>query len=105
MKDCPTCSQPVDGLRCSWCDAHATRGPAQQSIPDRGIPAPEKRARIRKFVGSPFQLRRDPVEHWRGVLATPGLSQISYRFAHEALAIIAPPERQSVCEPGADDDL
>lgn len=31
-----------------------------------------------------------PIEHWRKVLATTGLPDISYRYAKEALAIINP---------------
>ena len=103
---CPDCERENEPgtVRCP-CGAlvgHVARRPVQESIPDRGEVAPEKRARIREILSGPWdQPRRDPVEHWRGVLATKGLPDISYRYAREALAIIDRPSRRAR-EPGED---
>lgn len=99
---CPDCERPIDAgtVRCP-CGAlvgHVARRPVQESIPDRGIPAPAKRARIAEILTGALdridQPRRDPVEHWKKVLETGGLADISYRYAREALAIIDRPGRK-----------
>lgn len=107
MIDCPRCGSPVDGMRCR-CGEVIT--PVQESFPDRGVPAPEKRARIHDMVKTSFaslpagELRRDPVEHWKEVLNRQGLPEISYRYAREALAVIDRPGRERPRQPGDDDD-
>ena len=104
---CPDCQRDVTGLVRCPCGAlvgHVARRPVQESIPDRGEVAPEKRARIRDILSKAGPLdrpRRDPVEHWFEVLNTKGLSEISYRFAREALAKINRPSRRER-EPGED---
>ena len=52
--------------------------------------------------GSIDHPRRDPVEHWKEVLNTSGLANISYQYAREALAIIDRPKRQREYIPGED---
>lgn len=106
--ECPDCGADTEGrsrCRCGALVGTVARRTVQASIPDRGIPAPEKRARIREMLTGTLDTmdkpRRDPVEHWKEVLDTPGLPDISYRYAREALEIIDRPGRE--LQPGEDD--
>lgn len=44
--------------------------------------------RLAEIVAKLAEPKSKPVLHWRRVMATPGLPEISYRYAREALAII-----------------
>lgn len=62
--------------------------------------SPESEARFQEAMALLKTPKPTPEQHWRKVLATPGLCEVSYKAARAYLARFAPVQR----EPGQDDE-
>ncbi len=102
MSVCPDCSRELEPGRtrcpCGALVGTVARRPVQESMPDRGVPAPAKRARIAEILKDPFPA---PSRDWaRKLLDDPHASPLQRRMASEALE----PYFRRSRSPGDDDE-